>query len=75
VKEAHQGPLQPMCALRNHLRRGDGGPAGGLLQRLFRRPLTTHLLQTALEAGVAHASMSLGHMGLAAGGIDRLRTW
>lgn len=60
-------PFQTMCALRVYLRRGDGAPGGGLLRRLFRRPLATHLLQTALKAGVTHASMSLGNMGFAAG--------
>jgi len=60
-------PFQTMCALRVYLRRGDGAPGGGLLRRLFRRPLATHLLQTALKAGITHASMSLGHMGFAAG--------
>lgn len=60
-------PFQSMCALRIYLRRGDGGPSSSLMQRLFRRPLTTHLLQTALKAGVTHASMSLSHMGFAKG--------
>jgi len=59
--------FQSMCALRIYLRRGDGGPPSSLLRRLFRKPLTTHLLQTALKAGVTHASMSLSHMGFAKG--------
>jgi PII-like signaling protein len=59
--------FQTMCALRVYLRRGDHAPPTGLLRRLFRRPLSTHLLHAALEAGVTHASLSLGNMGFARG--------
>jgi PII-like signaling protein len=59
--------FQTMCALRVYLRRGDHAPASGFLRRLFRRPLTAHLLQAALRAGVTHASLSLGNMGFAKG--------
>src|SRR5689334_13567243 len=59
--------FQTMCALRVYLRRGDNAPQKGLLKRLFRRPLATQLLQTALKAGVTHASLSLGNMGFAKG--------
>jgi PII-like signaling protein len=59
--------FQTMCALRVYLRRGDNAPPTSLLKRLFRRPLSTHLLQSALKAGVTHASLSLGNMGFAKG--------
>lgn len=59
--------FQTMCALRLYLRRGDSAPPTSLLKRLFRRPLSTHLLQAALKAGVTHASLSLGNMGFAKG--------
>jgi PII-like signaling protein len=59
--------FQTMCALRVYLRRGDNAPPTSFLKRLFRRPLSTHLLQTALKAGVTHASLSLGNMGFAKG--------
>ncbi len=59
--------FQTMCALRIYLRRGDGAPPRGWLQRLFRPSLATHLLQAALRAGVTHASLSLGNMGFARG--------
>jgi PII-like signaling protein len=59
--------FQTMCALRVYLRRGDNAPPTSLLKRLFRRPLSTHLLQAALKAGVTHASLSLGNMGFAKG--------
>jgi PII-like signaling protein len=59
--------FQTMCALRVYLRRGDNAPPTTLLKRLFRRPLSTHLLQAALKAGVTHASLSLGNLGFAKG--------
>lgn len=59
--------FQTMCALRVYLRRGDNAPQKGFFRRLFRRPLATQLLQTALKAGVTHASLSLGNMGFAKG--------
>ncbi len=59
--------FQTMCALRVYLKRGDNAPQTSLWKRLFRRPLATQLLQTALKAGVTHASLSLGSMGFARG--------
>ncbi len=59
--------FQTMCALRVYLRRGDNAPPTSLLKRLFRRPLSTHLLQAALKAGVTHASLSVGNVGFARG--------
>lgn len=59
--------FQTMCALRVYLRRGDNAPPTSLIKRLFRRPLSTHLLQAALKAGVTHASLSLGNVGFAKG--------
>ena len=59
--------FQTMCALRIYLRRGDNAHEKGFFRRLFKRPLSTHLLQQALEAGVTHASLSLGHTGFARG--------
>jgi PII-like signaling protein len=56
-----------MCALRIYLKRGDNTPSRGLLGRLFKRPISTQLLQLALKAGVTHASLSLGSMGFAKG--------
>lgn len=56
-----------MCALRIYLKRGDNAPTRGLMDRLFKRPLSTQLLQLALKAGVTHASLSTGSMGFAKG--------
>jgi PII-like signaling protein len=59
--------FQTMCALRIYLRRGDNAVEKGFWRRLFQRPLSTHLLQTALKAGVTHAALSMGQMGFAKG--------
>lgn len=59
--------FQTMCALRVYLRRGDNAPDKGLFRRLFRRPLSAHLLQEALKAGVSHASLRIAHMGFTSG--------
>ncbi len=56
-----------MCALRVYLRRGDNHREEGFLQRLFRRPLSTHLLQRALKHGVTHAALHLRHSGFTRG--------
>ncbi len=56
-----------MCALRVYLKRGDDHRDEGFFRRLFRRPLSTHLLQQALKHGVTHASVHLGHSGFTRG--------
>jgi len=56
-----------MCALRIYLKRGDNAPTRGLMDRLFKRPLSTQLIQLALKAGVTHASLSTGSVGFAKG--------
>lgn len=60
--------FQTMCALRVYLRQGDNAPGKGLFKRFFRRPLSAHLLQEALKAGVTHASLHIAHMGFASDG-------
>jgi PII-like signaling protein len=59
--------FQTMCALRIYLKRGDASQEKGFWRRLVRRPLADHLLQLALNAGVTHASVNLGHTGFARG--------
>jgi len=56
-----------MCALRVYLKRGDDHRDEGFFRRLFRRPLSTHLLQRALKHGVTHASVHLAHSGFTRG--------
>ena len=57
--------FQTMCALRVYLRQGDNAPGKGFFRRFFRRPLSAHLLQEALKAGVTHASLHMSAMGFA----------
>ena len=59
--------LETMCALRIYMKRGDNAAEKGFFRRMFKRPLSTVLLQQALLAGVTHASVSLGHTGFARG--------
>lgn len=54
---------QTLSALRIYLRRGDTSQPKTFWQRLFRKSLSTHLIQEALRAGVTHSSVHLGHMG------------
>jgi PII-like signaling protein len=61
--------FQTMCALRIYLRRGDNATEKGFWRRLFQRPLSTHLLQEALKAGVTHAALSIGQMGFSKGAV------
>ena len=58
---------QTMCSLRIYLRRGDTAEATSFWRRLFRKPLTGHLIQQALRSGVAHGSVSYGNVGFAMG--------
>jgi PII-like signaling protein len=58
--------FQTMCALRVYLKQGDNAPGKSFLRRFMRKPLSTHLLQAALKAGVTHASLHMAAMGFAA---------
>jgi PII-like signaling protein len=56
-----------LSALRVYLRRGDNKRAKSWLGRLLEKPLSSHIVHSALHAGVTHASVQLGHMGFAKG--------
>ncbi len=60
--ENHQS-FHSMSALRIYLKRGDSRPARSWWERVFEKPLSTHLVYAALKAGVIHAAVNLGHMG------------
>ena len=57
---------QALSVLRVYLRRRTT-PAPGLLGRLFGRSLSEDLTERALRAGVAYATVSMGHMGFLPG--------
>lgn len=62
-----QQSFHSMSALRIYLKRGNNRPARSWWGRVFEKPLSTHLIQAALKAGIIHAAVNLGHMGFSKG--------
>lgn len=54
-----------ISALRVYLKRGDNKKAARWWNRMFEKPLSHHLVHAALEAGLMHAAVNLGHVGFA----------
>lgn len=54
-----------MTALRIYMKQGDNRKAARWWDRLFEKPLATHLVQAALRADIQHAAVTLGHIGFA----------
>jgi PII-like signaling protein len=52
-----------ISALRIYLRRGDVKKATTWWARLAEKPLSTYLVQEALQAGIVHAAVNLSHVG------------
>ena len=52
-----------MSSLRIYLKRGENHQGRSWLQRIFKKPLSSHILHAALRAGVTHASVQNGVMG------------
>jgi PII-like signaling protein len=52
-----------ISALRVYMKRGDSKKAAKWWNRIFERPLSHYLVHAALDAGLMHAAVSLGHMG------------
>lgn len=52
-----------ISALRIYMKRGDNKKAARWWKRAFEKPLSHHLVYSALEAGLMHAAVNLGHMG------------
>ena len=52
-----------ISALRVYLKRGDNKKAARWWNRMFEKPLSHHLVNAALEAGLMHAAVNLGHIG------------
>ena len=60
---SHPHHFQTLSSLRIFLRRGDNRRSGSWWGRLFEKPLSNHLVRSALKSGITHASVHLGHMG------------
>jgi PII-like signaling protein len=54
-----------ISALRIYMKNGDNRNAPNWWGRLFEKPLSTHLVRSALRAGIVHAAVNLGHIGFA----------
>jgi PII-like signaling protein len=52
-----------ISALRVYMRRGDNKKSARWWNRMFEKPLSHHLVNAALEAGLMHAAVNLGHIG------------
>jgi PII-like signaling protein len=57
--------FQTMTALRIYLKRGDNKKATRWWGRFLEKPLSSYLVKSALNAGITHAAVNLGHMGFA----------
>lgn len=52
-----------ISALRIYLRRGDVKKSQRWWQRLVEKPLSTYLVESAMQTGIAHAAVNLSHIG------------
>lgn len=52
-----------ISALRIYLRRGDVKKSQRWWQRLVEKPLSTYLVEAAMQTGIAHAAVNLSHIG------------
>jgi PII-like signaling protein len=59
-------PFLSISALKVYMKRGDNRKSANWWGRLFEKPLSTHLVRAALQAGIMHAAVNLGHIGFAA---------
>jgi PII-like signaling protein len=59
-------PFLSISALKIYMKRGDNRKSANWWGRLFEKPLSTHLVRAALQAGIMHAAVNLGHIGFAA---------
>jgi PII-like signaling protein len=62
----NQGSFHPISALKIYMKRGDSQKASNWWGRMFEKPLSTYLVRAALQAGIMHAAVNLGHIGFAA---------
>jgi PII-like signaling protein len=59
-------PFLPISALKIYMKRGDNLKASTWWSRMFEKPLSTYLVRAALQSGIMHAAVNLGHIGFAA---------
>ena len=62
----NKGSFHSISALKIYMKRGDNRKSSNWWGRLLEKPLSTHLVRAALQAGIMHAAVNLGHIGFAA---------
>jgi PII-like signaling protein len=55
-----------ISALRIYMKNGDNRKAASWWGRLIEKPLSTYLVRAALQSGISHAAVNLGHIGFSA---------
>lgn len=55
-----------ISALKIYMKSGDNRKATSWWRRAFEKPLSTYLVRAALQSGITHASVNLGHIGFTA---------
>ncbi len=54
-----------ISALKIYMKSGDNRKSAKWWGRMFEKPLSTYLVRAALQAGIMHAAVNLGHIGFA----------
>jgi PII-like signaling protein len=54
-----------ISALKIYMKSGDNRKSANWWGRMFEKPLSTYLVRAALQAGIMHAAVNLGHIGFA----------
>ena len=62
----NKGSFHSISALKVYMKSGDNRKASSWWGRLFEKPLSTYLVRAALQSGIMHAAVNLGHIGFAA---------
>jgi hypothetical protein len=66
----NKGSFHSISALKIYMKRGDNRKSSNWWGRLLEKPLSTHLVRAALQAGIMHAAVNLGHIGLRPSGFS-----
>lgn len=61
----NEATFHSISALRIYMKNGDSRQSASWWGRLFEKPLSTFLVRSALQAGITHAAVNLGHIGFA----------
>jgi PII-like signaling protein len=62
----NKGSFLSISALKIYMKRGDNRKSGTWWGRFIEKPLSTYIVRAALQSGITHAAVNLGHIGFAA---------